>query len=105
MTDYFYEQADKLGMLVWQDLMFSCKLYPFYQEAFITSSLKEVREQVGRLQYHSSIAFWVLNNEGENIVQWGNSATKKLHDGYIQQYESFYIDKVLPVLEQTGIRI
>jgi beta-galactosidase/beta-glucuronidase len=48
--------------------MFSCKLYPFYQKAFIDSSLIEVREQVGRLQSHASIAMWVLNNEGENIV-------------------------------------
>ena len=86
-------------MLIWQDLMFSCKLYPFYQESFVQSSLKEVREQVGRLQHHASIAFWILNNEGENIVQWGNSNSRELHDGYIKQYESFYIDKVLPILE------
>ena len=29
MTDEFYEMADKRGMLIWQDMMFSCKFYPF----------------------------------------------------------------------------
>lgn len=27
-SDYFYEIADKLGILIWQDFMFACALYP-----------------------------------------------------------------------------
>ena len=29
MTDEFYELADRRGMLIWQDVMVSCKFYPY----------------------------------------------------------------------------
>lgn len=44
MDENFYEMADRYGMLVWQDMMFSCKFYPFLDKTFIESSKIEVRE-------------------------------------------------------------
>ena len=29
MTDEFYEMADQTGMMIWHDMMFSGKFYPF----------------------------------------------------------------------------
>lgn len=27
-SDYFYQKADELGIMIWQDFMFACALYP-----------------------------------------------------------------------------
>lgn len=27
-SDYFYEKCDKLGILIWQDFMYACSMYP-----------------------------------------------------------------------------
>lgn len=43
--DYFYSLADELGILVWQDLMFSVSLYPA-DKAFLRSVAFEVKQQV-----------------------------------------------------------
>ena len=56
-SDLFYELADELGIMVWQDLMFACALYPTDKE-FLEISDIEVRQQIRRLQYHPSIAIW-----------------------------------------------
>lgn len=31
-SDYFYDLADELGILIWQDFMFACSLYPTNEE-------------------------------------------------------------------------
>ncbi|KAH7951364.1 hypothetical protein HPB52_008221 [Rhipicephalus sanguineus] len=43
--DYFYDLADELGILIWQDLMFSVSLYPA-DDDFLRSVATEVRQQV-----------------------------------------------------------
>ena len=44
LDDDFYELADKYGMMIWQDMMFSCKFYPVLEEPFVETSKVEVRE-------------------------------------------------------------
>lgn len=68
-NDYFYELCDKNGILVWQDFMFACSLYPG-NEWFLNSVTKEANYQVKRLRNHPSIAFWCGNNEID--VAWQN---------------------------------
>lgn len=68
-NDYFYELCDKYGILVWQDFMFACTLYPG-NESFLNSVSKEVDYQVKRLRNHPSIALWCGNNEID--VAWQN---------------------------------
>ncbi|XP_072144459.1 beta-mannosidase-like [Dermacentor andersoni] len=63
--DYFYSLADELGILVWQDLMFSVSLYPA-DKAFLRSVAFEVKQQVRRLQHHPSLIVWAGSNESEN---------------------------------------
>lgn len=43
--DAFYALADRAGILVWQDFMFACALYPTGCE-FSNSVVQEVAEQV-----------------------------------------------------------
>ena len=56
--------SDELGLLIWQDLMFACSMYPV-KEGFLASVTQEVDSQVARLNTHPSIILWAGNNENE----------------------------------------
>ncbi|WP_141503926.1 beta-mannosidase [Paenibacillus luteus] len=58
----FYELCDEYGILVWQDFMFACSMYPG-DEAFLNNVRLEAEENVKRLRNHPSIALWCGNNE------------------------------------------
>ncbi|MCL2434704.1 MAG: glycoside hydrolase family 2 protein [Lentimicrobiaceae bacterium] len=69
--DYFYELCDELGLLVWQDFMFACALYPA-DTAFLKNVKKEAEFQAKRLNQHPSLALWCGNNEVKNGWEdWG----------------------------------
>ncbi|XP_054162255.1 beta-mannosidase-like [Oppia nitens] len=59
-TDYFYDLADELGIMIWQDIMFACAPYPSNPE-FLETVDVEVRQQIRRIQNHPSIAIWSDN--------------------------------------------
>ena len=80
-SDIFYQICDELGLLVWQDFMFACSAYPEYPE-FIDNVKEEVKENIKRLQYHSSLAIWCGNNENEWIWYRQNMGTYKKMPGY-----------------------
>ncbi|GMF49239.1 unnamed protein product [Phytophthora fragariaefolia] len=67
-SDLFYSECDRLGILVWQELMFACGMYP-RDTAFLENALKEVAFQVARLRKYTSIAIWGGNNENENMME------------------------------------
>ena len=60
--DAFYDWCDELGLLVWQDFMFACGVYPAH-EAFCDSVRREAQANVRRLRHHPSLALWCGNNE------------------------------------------
>lgn len=60
--DVFYELCDEYGILVWQDFMFACSMYPG-DEAFLHNVQIEAEENIKRLRNHPSIALWCGNNE------------------------------------------
>ena len=69
--DAFYEACDANGILVWQDFMFACSMYPG-DEKFVKNVKQEVIDKVNRLQNHPSIAIWCGNNENdEGWHNWG----------------------------------
>ena len=35
LSDSFYSKADEHGLMIWHDLMFSCKIYPMHSEEFV----------------------------------------------------------------------
>jgi len=61
-NNYFYELCDRNGILVWQDFMFACSMYPGNAE-FLENVKQEAIENVIRLRNHPSIALWCGNNE------------------------------------------
>jgi beta-mannosidase len=67
----FYDRCDEMGILVWQDFMFGCSLYPGDQ-AFLDNVRQEAIDNVKRLRNHPSIVIWVGNNEVESgWFHWG----------------------------------
>ncbi|SFE88424.1 beta-mannosidase [Paenibacillus catalpae] len=80
--DIFYELCDENGMLVWQDFMFACSMYPG-DEAFLDSVRAEAEDNVRRLRNHPSIALWCGNNEIDTAwsqyVEDGGWGWKKLY--------------------------
>jgi beta-mannosidase len=69
--DAFYNECDKNGILVWQDFMFACAMYPG-DETFVENVKNEVIDNVNRLQNHPCIALWCGNNEiDEGWHNWG----------------------------------
>lgn len=80
-NETFYEECDKNGILVWQDFMFACAMYPG-DEDFLKSIKQEVIHNVNRLQNHPSIALWCGNNEVDEA--WHNWGWQKQF-GYSEQ--------------------
>ncbi|TLN28256.1 glycoside hydrolase family 2 protein, partial [bacterium] len=69
--DRFYNLCDRYGILVWQDLIFSCSIYPLDEPEFLENLRVEVAENVRRLRHHASLALWCGNNEMEQgWVEW-----------------------------------
>ena len=66
--DVFYDLCDELGLLVWQDFMFACGVYPAYG-AFQASVRAEAEAAVTRLRHHACIALWCGNNEDYQIAE------------------------------------
>jgi beta-mannosidase len=69
--DRFYDLCDSLGIMIWQDFMFACALYPG-DSGFLENVKIEVEQQIDRLRGHASMALWCGNNEVKNAwFDWG----------------------------------
>jgi beta-mannosidase len=66
-NDLFYELCDEAGILVWQDFMFACAMFPGH-EAFVENVRQEAVDNVRRLRNHPCLALWCGNNE--IVVAW-----------------------------------
>ena len=65
----FYDLCDELGLMVWQDFMMACALYPDTRE-FLDELTAEATYQIRRLHAHPSIVLWCGDNEDAEAV-WG----------------------------------
>ncbi|MFZ2095963.1 MAG: glycoside hydrolase family 2 protein [Anaerolineales bacterium] len=63
----FYDLCDKYGILVWQEFIFSCSVYPLDHADFLENVRQEVVQNVRRLRHRTCLALWCGNNE----MEWG----------------------------------
>lgn len=84
--DIFYETCDSLGLLVWQDFMFACIVYPVYSE-FLRTVAAEARDAIVRLQNHPCLALWCGNNEVEEVVSLWQSLPENERQDYDMLFE------------------
>ena len=98
-SDEFYDLCDEMGILIWQDFMFSCSLYPG-NETFLKSVEKEARYQVQRLKGHPSIVLWCGNNE--IAWAWHNWGWKeKYPEGvYKEDYRKLFHEVIPKVCQE-----
>ena len=89
-SDDLYDLCDKKGILLWQDFMFACQAYPFFDDAFLANVKKEIEYNIKRLRHHASLALWCGNNEIETMsMAWLNFPK------YIKWTETFFYN-ILP---------
>jgi beta-mannosidase len=82
---WFYDLCDRLGLMVWQDFMFACNLYPSTPD-FLDNVAAEVSDQVHRLSSHPSIALWCGDNELVGALTWFEESRKD-RDRYLVSYD------------------
>ncbi len=98
--DIFYDLCDENGILVWQDFMFACAMFPG-DEAFLENVKQEAIDNVKRLRNHPSIALWCGNNEilaaweGWGWKQKAETESKENADKIWQAYVNIF-HKTLP---------
>jgi beta-mannosidase len=99
--EIFYDLCDKYGILVWQDFMFACAMYPGNKE-FIDNVEKEAIQNVERLRNHPCIALWCGDNEiliAWNRWGWQDQVREKQSEEIIDSIWKAYDDvmhKLLP---------
>lgn len=84
----FYDAADEMGILVWQDFIFACSTYPS-DTNFLRRVEEEAEYNIKRLRNHACLAMWCGNNEiYEGMRFWGwkrkydEVIWKEMNEGY-----------------------
>ncbi|WP_282088096.1 beta-mannosidase [Aquimarina algiphila] len=100
-NDEFYELCDEMGLLVWQDFMFACAMFPG-DSSFLDNVKQEAIDNVKRLRNHTSIALWCGNNEILSAWEnWGwknkviEEQSKEIADTIWKAYDDIF-HNVLP---------
>ncbi len=74
LDDAFYDMADAMGLMIWQDFMFGGSVTP-PDAAYRENVRIEAEEQVARLSSHPSIVLWAGGNE--ILSGWENWSDRK----------------------------
>ena len=93
--DYFYQRCDELGLMVWQDFMFACALYPGNPE-FMQSVAEEAAENIKRLRRHPSLVLWCGNNEIRHFLLDENMWRPYLEHTEITEAYEYLFHELLP---------
>lgn len=103
--DIFYDLCDEAGILVWQDFMYACSMYPG-DDKFLSNVKEEAAYQIKRLRNHPSIAMWCGNNEilagwqawgwKKKAIEAGTKDIDQMWDNYVKIFH-----KIIPQQIET----
>ena len=100
--DYFYELCDRHGIMVWQDFMFACAMYPGNPE-FLENVKQEAVDNVIRLRNHPCIALWCGNNEIDAAWRgwgWKREYTQQQQERIFKAYTDVFHRLLPEVIEK-----
>ncbi len=87
----FYNTCDEAGIMVWQDLMFACAIYPG-DESFLQNVRNELNYQVPRISGHPSLVLFNGNNEVDVAWKnWGFQLQYKISPKVQKEMEEAYV--------------
>jgi beta-mannosidase len=104
-NDVFYDLCDKYGILIWQDFMFACSMYPTEGD-LLENIRQEAIDNVRRLRNHPCIALWVGNNECLDAwFNWGwKQAIERQNPAYAEimwkQFKDLYFETLPAVVAE-----
>ncbi|MDR1758759.1 MAG: glycoside hydrolase family 2 protein [Bacteroidales bacterium] len=100
--DLFYTLCDQNGILVWQDFMFACSMYPAEGE-WLENVRQEAIDNVRRLRNHPCIALWCGNNECQDAwLGWGwKTSLEKQNPDYVKKVEHEFENQYYKVLPKV----
>jgi beta-mannosidase len=88
--DVFYEICDSLGLMVWQDFMFACAMYPGDPD-FLENVKRELVYQIPRIASHPSLTLFNGNNEVDVAWKyWGFQLKHQLFGANAKEIEASY---------------
>lgn len=94
-SEDFFDLCDELGLLVWQDFMFACTIFPG-DEMFLESVQAEAQYQVRRLRHRASLALWCGNNEIEALNTVGRDAGDLVKNPVLTRAYDAVFHQILP---------
>lgn len=74
-SDTLYDFCDREGILIWQDFIMGCGVYPTDDE-FMGRLASEIEWVVKKLRHHPSILVWAGDNENDIALTWRGLAKR-----------------------------
>lgn len=102
--EIFFNTCDEKGIMVWEDLMFACAMYPGDKE-FLASVETELNYQMPRISAHPSVVLINGNNEVDVAWKnWGFQSQYKLNEAdqkvILKAYDDLFKDLAVKVINK-----
>ena len=101
--DVFYQLCDAKGIMVWQDFMYACAMYP--GGPALKNQAAEALYQIERLHGHACIALWCGNNENDEAWHnwgWQMQFNETQRNRLWLDYKTLYRDILGSYVAQSG---
>ncbi len=83
-SDAFYDFCDENGIMVWQDFVMGCAIYP-ETPRFMNALAEEAEKVIFRLRNHCSLILWAGDNEIDESHGWNGDRGTDPNDNTISR--------------------
>lgn len=78
-SETLFRLCDKAGVMIWNDFMFSCGVYP-QNKKFLDNVNKEAEVVIRKYRNYTSLVIWAGSNEDDQAYQWAGRDTEFPND-------------------------